>query len=168
MKDNAFRKAVKAVARWRYRVDLRITRFFHRPSYRLAGNCARCGACCRTPSIPVSPIFLYPGTTRRLILAWHRIINGFELEQMDRKGGILVFRCTHYNPHSGLCDSYSSRPGMCRDYPENLVSSPFPTFLEGCGFRAVARNADSFSRALQESGLPPETVSGLKIKLHLE
>ena len=156
MKDDDLRKALKAAARWRYRADLKISRRLRRPPYRLAGSCRRCGACCREPSIPVSPIFLYLGAARRLILAWDRIVDGFVLEETDRKAGILAFRCTHFDPESGRCDSCFSRPGMCRDYPANLLASPFPAFLEGCGFRAVARNAEGLSRALQASGLPPK------------
>jgi hypothetical protein len=57
---------------------------------------------------------------------------------------------------------------MCRDYPGNLLATPFPTFFKGCGFRAVARNAEGLCRALQQTGLAPDTLADLKKKLHPE
>lgn len=159
---------MKTAARWRYLADLKITRLLHRPSFLLAGSCRCCGSCCRRPSIRTVPLLLYFRTLRRLLVGWHCRVNGFQLERMDRKEGLLVFRCTHFDPATGLCDSYQSRPGICRDYPANLLDSPEPEFFEACGFRAVARNAESFARALQEAGLPPDTLAELKKKLHLE
>ena len=168
MKDDRLRKTVKTLARWRYLADLKLTRLFKKPPYRLAGSCLRCGACCRNPSITVFPVFLYFRSARRLLIAWHRIVNGFELDHLNRRTGLIVFCCTHFDPKSGLCDSYKSRPGICRDYPSNLLETPSPEFLEGCGFRAVLRNAESLTRALEDAGVAPDTLADLKKKLNLE
>lgn len=67
-----------------------------------------------------------------------------------------------------VCDSYESRPGICRDYPASLLDSPGPDFSEVGGFRAVARNAEAMSRALEDAGVPPDTLAELKKKLYLE
>jgi Fe-S-cluster containining protein len=168
VKDNAFRKAVKSLARWRYLVDLKFTRLYRKPLYRLVGSCTRCGACCRNPSITVLPVFLYLRSTRSVLIAWHRIVNGFELEHLNRRTGLMVFRCAHFEPETGLCDSYKSRPGICRDYPLNLLDAPSPEFLETCGFRAVLRNAESLTRALEDAGVAPDTLADLKKKMNLE
>jgi hypothetical protein len=102
------------------------------------------------------------------LIAWHRIVNGFELVQMNRRTGLMVFRCAHFDPESRLCDSDNSQPGICRDYPLNLLDTPSPEFLETCGFRAVIRNADALTRALENAGVAPDALAELKKKMNLE
>lgn len=169
MQDNWTRRAVKRIARIRYAVDLEITRRLRgRRRFRLEGTCNRCGKCCRTPTIQVFPLILYMKHIRRLILAWHRVINGFRLLREDRKSRVLIFRCTHWDPKTGLCDSYESRPGMCRDYPRILLESPQPEFFDTCGYYPVLNNAARMRRALENLGLPEERLSELERDLHLD
>jgi len=85
----------------------------------------------------------------------------------SRREKCLIFRCTLRDPATGLCDAYSSRPGMCRDYPRNQLDFPAPLFFAGCGFRAVLRNAEKLEASLAALDLPPETLQKLKHDLQL-
>lgn len=105
---------------------------------------------------------------RGLFLFWHKHINGFELVSRDGTTRMFTFRCTHYDPDTRRCDSYESRPGMCRDYPCLLLWQPRPEFLPGCGYRPVAPNSRSFIEALEREGLSPDKLELVKKKLFLE
>jgi Fe-S-cluster containining protein len=171
MKDGIIRRTVKRIALTRYFIDLKITRLIlkHRgePQYRLCGECTNCGACCETPMIATNRVFYFLKSARWMLLTWQRVVNGFEHIGNDRKNHTFIFRCTHFDPETKLCDAYESRPGMCRDYPHNLLYGPNPEFLEPCTLYAVHENADLMSAALDElDELPPEKVAVLKQKLH--
>ncbi len=168
MKDGIIRRAVKRVALAAYMTDLRITRAVQdKPLYRLCGSCNHCGACCETPMIPIWPKFFYFRTIRWLIKAWHRVVNGFEFLHDDRRLKIFVFRCTHWDPVAKRCDSYDSRPGMCRDYPRNLIYAANPEFIAACGYYAIDHNAAALERSLNELDLPPDTLAEVKAKLYV-
>jgi Fe-S-cluster containining protein len=168
MKDGLLRRIVKRIALLRYTVDLGITRRLRgAPHFVLRGTCGGCGRCCETPSIPVRPLFFRLRLTRWIILEWHRLVNGFEYVDEDRKRRLLVFHCTHFDAVTRRCDAYESRPGLCRDYPRNLLYSSKPDLFPECGFYALHRNAAGFRDALERLDLPPEKLAELKEKLHL-
>jgi hypothetical protein len=171
LKDGILRKSIKYIARLRYSADLKLTRLLkagrHHGLYRLAGSCLRCGKCCETPMIRIFSLFFYLKSVRWAVITWQRHINGFEFISANRRDKRLVFRCTHWDPATQLCDAYSSRPGMCRDYPRNQLDYPTPVFFAGCGFRAVLRNAEKFEASLATLDLPPETLQKLKQDLQL-
>ena len=160
------------MARQRYAADLKLTRLLRAGRggglYRLVGSCLRCGKCCETPTIRIFPLLFFLKSLRRLIIAWQRHINGFEFLRASRREKCLVFRCSHWDPATKLCDSYSSRPGICRDYPQNQLDFPVPVFFDGCGFKALLRNAETFESSLASLDLPPETLQKLKHDLQLD
>ena len=170
MIDGTLRRAVKGVAlalfrdqRW---TDRRL--FSPPPAYRLGGDCRRCARCCEEPAIRSNGITWYLPSLRRLFLWWQETVNGFVLVRAEPRGKLFVFRCTHFDWTTRQCDSYASRPGMCRDYPRALLSQPAPELLPGCGYRPVAAGAQRFLRALSERGLSEEQIDKLKRGLHLE
>ena len=171
MRDGPVRRLIKRVARIRYAVDLWTTRRIlsarGEPRYRLTGSCNGCGRCCETPVVQASTLTFRLRSLRWLALAWHRWINGFVLVDQDRRHKLFVFRCTHYDPATKQCDSYDSRPGMCRDYPRNLLYEPLPEFPQECGYSAVYKKADALLRSLEQANLPPEKLKELAKKLHL-
>lgn len=165
MKDGPLRRAVKAAARWGYAADLAVTRRLRPAPYSLGGDCRRCARCCEAPAIRVSGLtWLAPS----LFLAWQRLVNGFHLVSRDDAARTFTFRCAHFDPQTRACDSYDSRPGICRDYPRGLLHQSAPDFFPECGFRPVARNADAMRAALEKRGLPPEQLAALKKKLYLD
>ena len=105
-------------------------------------------------------------TLRWLMRLWHGKINGFEWIGEDRKSHSLIFRCTHWNPETQRCDSYRSRPGMCRDYPRPLLYHPVPRFLDPCGYYAEHRNASKIRDRLERMDLSEEKRRYLEDKLH--
>jgi uncharacterized protein len=105
---------------------------------------------------------------RRVFLCWQKRVNGFELTEAVAGGRLFVFRCTHFDWATRTCDSYDSRPGICRDYPRALLFQPLPEMLDGCGYRAVPPNAAGLRAALEAQGLAPSQLERLKKELHLE
>jgi hypothetical protein len=93
---------------------------------------------------------------RQLFLAWQRRVNGFELVGEDAEARAFVFRCTHYDATTRTCDSYESRPGMCRDYPRLLLWQAGPRLLPGCGYRVRPPNAAGLRESLGRLDLTPE------------
>ena len=131
-------------------------------------SCQRCAACCEAPAIRAGWLTWWFPTLRRAFLLWQRVVNGFELRETDREAHLFVFHCTHFDRSTRLCDSYDSRPGMCRDYPRALLYQPHPELLPGCGYRPIARNAKRFLRVLDGQTLTEEQRAKLKKSLFLE
>ena len=112
----------------------------------------------RNHSLTTRPTFSFS-------LPWDRI--GFELLKIDLRNRHMVFRCTHYDPATKLCDSYHSRPGRCRDYPRNLLTAPRPQFFSECSYFAVDRNAERYRRALERFPITEEKREELFERLYL-
>lgn len=172
MRDGPIRTAVKRLALACFVVNLRATRAWWRlrgdKPFELGGSCGKCAACCEAPGIQVDRFTWYIPTLRRMFLWWHRHVNGFVLLERVPGHRLFVFRCTHFDPETRRCDSYHSRPGMCRDYPRALMWQSNPEMLPGCGYRPVACGAERFIAALQKEGLTGEELEKVKRKLHLE
>jgi len=163
---------VKWVARGVRRVDLFITRrvlaLKGEPRYRLTGTCNGCGRCCEHPTVALGRVAWHLKSLRRLHVWWHRVVNGFELEEEDARFKLLTFRCTHYDASTKQCDSYGSRPLMCRDYPVNLTFNAAPSFFEECSHGVVLKHADRFRAALAQVDLPADQREALEKKLNLK
>lgn len=172
MKDGAVRRTVKGIARGLFAFDLRMQRRVRswrgRDSWTLGGECERCAKCCDAPAIQVGRWIWFWPSARAAFLWWQRAVNGFEVVREERGPRVFVFRCTHFDVKTRVCDSYESRPGICRDYPRALLDQTWPDFFPECGYRAVARNAGSLGKALEGQNLAPEKLAELKRRLHLE
>lgn len=171
MKDGLPLRALKAVVRWAWAAELGVRRGAARlrgRGYRLAGACGGCARCCERPTIRGGPFTLHIPAIRRLFLGWQRRVNGFELVETDVEAEQFVFRCTHFDWATRRCDSYASRPYLCRDYPRALLDQPWPELFPECGFRPVARNAARMQAALDAQGLAPEVREALERKLYLK
>jgi len=156
---------------WSFRLDLalhrRVRRMRGEQPWVLEGACCRSGACCEAPTIAVGRLVWFLPIARRAFLAWHRRVNGFELTSPDLRARAFVFRCTHFDPASRSCDSYDSRPGMCRDYPRLLLWQPNPELLPSCGYRAAPPNATGLRVSIQRLELTPEQRDKLRRGLRL-
>jgi hypothetical protein len=172
MRDGVLRRAVKRVARWRFRLDLAADHALRRRrgerAYVLGGDCRRCAACCEAPAIEASRLVFHLATLRRLFLWWHERVNGFVLVDGNPKARTFVFRCTHFDPATRTCDSYASRPGICREYPRLQLWQTNPEFLPGCGYRAVDPQASRFIAVLEAQPLTADQRARLRQGLHLE
>ena len=104
---------------------------------------------------------------RALFVSWQRVVNGFELTRADLEARVLYFRCSHLDPVTRRCDSYDSRPGMCRDYPRMQLYQANPELFEGCGYRPIAPNASGLLRVLNEQPMSEEQRERLKDGLRL-
>lgn len=172
MKDGPGRRSVKRIALVLFDLRLGFHRAYARRAgdirYELGGACARSGQCCEAPAIQVGKLTWHVPLFRRLFLWWHERVNGFLLEGLDRASRAFVFRCTHYERDSRRCDSYDSRPGMCRDYPLVLLEQANPLPFERCGFKVLALNREKLLRALEKQSLEPHQMEKLRKGLNLE
>jgi hypothetical protein len=172
VRDGPVRRGVKRIALWRFRLDLALTRAIRRARgerpYRLGGECGRCARCCEAPAIQVGRAVFHLRSLRTPFLWWQRAVNGFELREEDPRQRLFVFRCTHFDVATRRCDSYDSRPGMCRDYPRALLWQPSPEMLPGCGYRPVNPRAVALQAALDAHAITPEQRERLRKGLHLE
>ncbi len=172
MRDGLLLRAVKHVCRWRYLGDLAVQRAFcrlrgERP-WTLAGQCRRAAQCCEAPAIQAGLLSWWLPIVRRLFLAWQRRVNGFDLTQVDTEARLFVFRCRHFDWTSRSCDSYDSRPAICRDYPRVLLWQANPELLPRCGYRALPPNAAGLRRAIDSLDLPPGQREKLRHGLRLD
>ncbi|MGV3624666.1 MAG: YkgJ family cysteine cluster protein [Archangium sp.] len=168
MRDGAVRQFVKWLARTVKSFDLFFTRRLATPPrYRLLGSCNGCGKCCESPSIPVSRFTWHVPTARRVFLWWQRVVNGFELKAADPRFRVFVFHCTHVDVTTKQCDSYDSRPLMCRDYPKNLTFEAVPSLFPECSYVVQDKNADSLRDALINAGVTGEKLAEAEDKLFL-
>lgn len=106
-------------------------------------------------------------TVRALTLWWQRAVNGFEFVQADPRVRAFVFRCTHYDPKTRRCDSYESRPLMCRDYPVNLTFEAVPSLFPECSHGVVDRNGEALRAAMVAAGVDAEKLKAIEEKLFL-
>ena len=172
MKDGPIRAAIKGVTCVVVGSEVRLRRALARvrgkDRYELTGTC-RCSAlCCETPAIQADILTWYLPNLRRLFLWWQRWVNGLVLIKADRPTRTFIFRCTHFDWDTRRCDSYSTRPFICRDYPRRLLSDAWPEFFPECGHGVRARDAPSKRRAIEQADLSPEKKAELIRRLHLE
>jgi hypothetical protein len=172
MRDGVVRRTLKRAARWNYAVSLHLDRAMRRARgerpFVLGGACGRCAECCEAPAIAVGRLAWSWRSVRWIFLLWQRHVNGFELVDRDLRGRTLVFRCTHFDGQSRSCDSYDSRPGMCRDYPRLLLWQPNPELLPGCAYRPIAPNAAGLRSSLDLLVLSSDQRERLRQGLHLD
>jgi Fe-S-cluster containining protein len=172
VKDGPARRVLKRLALWNFQANLWLHRLRLRrrgqEHYLLGGDCRLCAQCCEAPAIQVGWLTWHIPVFRGLFLAWQKHVNGFDRTGRDAKEQSFVFRCRHFDWTTRQCDSYDSRPGMCRDYPRLLLEQPRPEFLPGCGYRAVWRKAEAMTRALEAAGVQPATLARLREDLYLE
>jgi uncharacterized protein len=171
MRDGPLRRSVKAAARAAFFLNLWTDRGLRRlrgeRPFVLGGSCQRCAACCEAPTIRAHALVSLAPTLRRAFLWWQEKVNGFVLVEARRRERLFVFRCTHFDAAARSCDSYASRPGMCRDYPRNLLYQAAPAMLPGCGYRPVATNAAGLRLALESQPLTNEKRARLARDLRL-
>ena len=168
MKDGPLKAAVKRALADAYERDLRKRRGKHPPPWELAGACGGCGACCEEPAIAVGRVLWSLPLLQHAWLWWQRVVNGFVLVVRVRDARAFLFTCTHFDPATRRCDSYDSRPGMCRDYPRLLLDDADPEMFDRCGYRPVARGGAAMIAALQAKGVAGEQLVQIKRRLKLE
>ncbi len=172
MRDGPIRRAIKLLARWNFQLNLAFSRGIARrrgrEHYVLGGECRKCAKCCDAPGIQVGRLFWYSRVLRSALLWWQEHVNGFVLIEARKEIRSFIFRCTHFDTASRTCDSYDSRPGICRDYPRFLLQHPAPEMMPGCGYRPIAKNAAALDAALRAQNLPEEQLVKLRKGLHLE
>lgn len=172
MKDNAWRRVVKAGALAVFYCNLyaarALARLMGRKPYQLGGSCQGCAKCCEEPGIQVSPLVWHTPALRNAFLWWQRTVNGFEYSRKLPAHRVFLFRCSHFDWETRRCDSYGSRPGLCRDYPRNQLWQDMPRLFEGCGYRPIHCNAAQMIERLRESGLDGEKLAEVKKKMYLE
>ena len=168
MIDGPVRRQLKRFGLCVYYVRLWFHRLQADTRYELGGECVRCAKCCEAPAIQVGRVTWYFPGSRRVFLWWHRYVNGFALKEARREDRALIFECSHFDLATRSCDSYDSRPGMCRDYPRLFLEQANPEFFDQCGFKAIALGRENLIQILDKQSLTPEQLAKLKKGLYLE
>lgn len=168
MVDGPIRRMVKALVRALWTVEWGIRRRIDPGPWKLSGTCQSCARCCERPTIRAGRATFWIAPLRRMFLAWQAGVNGFDLVEAETDTRTFHFRCTHFDWATRRCDSYSSRPHMCRDYPRGLLSQPWPELFDTCGHRVLLKRGDGLSAALEGTDLSPEARAELRKKLRLE
>ncbi|CAG37257.1 YkgJ family cysteine cluster protein [Desulfotalea psychrophila] len=112
----------------------------------VAGDCGRCGACCRSLSLEGPDGWLRSATTFAGLVRSNPEYERFILTGRDGQG-YLLFTCCHLS-EDGLCGDYSNRPAVCRGFPHKdllLCGGELPT---GCHYQFVEKR--SFSQVLDK------------------
>lgn len=167
MTDGPGLRSLKAVVRWAWTVEYAIRRTARPAAYTLGGTCGSCAKCCEQPTIRAGILTFRLRALRALFLGWQRWVNGFELVEADEDAGHFGFRCAHFDWGTRRCDSYGSRPFMCRDYPRALLDQPWPELFNECGFRPIAVNAARMRAELEARGIPEDKRAELEKKMFL-
>lgn len=171
MRDGPGRRSIKKLALAFFNLHLALHRWQAKRHglirYELSGSCQQSGQCCEAPGIQVRRIVWYVPTLRRIFLWWQRRINGFELRETLREHRAFVFECTHFDRTTRQCDSYHSRPGMCRDYPRLLLQQADPQLFPRCGFKVLLARRASMLEELARHDLSPEQLAKLRRGLNL-
>ncbi len=152
--DRGLRRVLRLGKRWRY--------------WKLEGACNGCGSCCTEPSIHVGLITWHFFLARWLFVAWQARVNGLEYVGQAEEGHDLLFRCAHYQAASRQCDSYATRPSMCRDYPRGLLDQAWPELFPECGHRVRPRKAEALRDRIDSTALSPEAKAELYRKLRID
>ena len=173
MRDGPIRRTIKRVTLCIYYLDKWLLCLFRKKTvgerrYVLTGTCDPCGKCCETPAIQIPSILFFLPILKRLFIIWQVKVNGFEFIKEDRQSGCILFSCSHYDPITRLCDSYKSRPGMCRDYPIILLKSPCPVLFSECSYCVVDKRASTLKSYLDSCNIPEEKRKKLYQKLYIE
>ncbi len=105
-------------------------------------------------------------TLRRAFLSWQHRVNGFEFVREER--GTFVFTCTHYDRGTRSCDSYETRPAICRDYPQVLLDQPWPELFPECTHKLVVRDAAKLLDGLSDANHTEEQRLALEERLRLK
>jgi uncharacterized protein len=172
VKDSARLALLKRliVALWRVEFWLRRgwARLRGRRRWQLVGSCRQCGRCCVEPSIAGGLLTWFLPPVRSFFLAWQARINGFVLHACDEETRSFSFTCTHYDPATKRCDSYGSRPAMCRDYPRLLLEQPWPVLFDECGFRVRLLRSEGLRAQIDATSLSDAAKAELRRKMRLE
>jgi len=170
MRDGPLRRAAKAIALANHELSRWTTRVIRRrrggEPWVLVGTCRRSGCCCEAPGIQTGRFVWHVPLARRAFLWWQSRVNGFELRAARPRERVFVFECTHFDPDSRACDSYDSRPGMCRDYPSALLDQASPELFPACGYRVEPANAERL-RAMIDARVGEDRARELKRRLRI-
>lgn len=172
MRDGPLRTTIKALSRAVWTAELGLGRALKRvvasPTWQLTDACKGCARCCEAPTLTIDPTLFYLALLRRPFVWWQRVVNGFDLVEADAEALSLTFRCAHFDWTARRCDSYHSRPGVCRDYPRALLDQAWPELFESCGHRVLLTDRQRQLDVLASQGLAPDTLARLKRQQRLE
>lgn len=168
MKDGPALRLLKWAVRGAWWVEWGVRRRLDPGPWRLGGECRACARCCERPAIRAGPLTFWLPWVRAAFLAWQRRVNGFELVEADPDSRSFLFRCSHFDWSTRRCDSYASRPFMCRDYPRGLLAQPWPELFDGCGHTVRLKKGDGLAAALDATDLDPAARAELKRRLRVE
>lgn len=113
----------------------------HASKYALAGECKKCGACCRNITFLIGKEYVKTSEQFEKMKKWDKKYNHFFIsgkKEENGENGALLFTCKSLGDDN-QCKDYRWRSVYCRAYPlhdTRILSGNFE-MLDSCGFQIV-------------------------------
>ena len=104
-----------------------------RKKYIRTGSCNACGKCCRQIYVKHYKHVLKDEKEFERLKYLHKFYTYLKVIGKDEIG--LIFECTNLDPETHKCRIHSSRPAICRRYPQEELFSMGGTLSDDCGYK---------------------------------
>lgn len=119
-----------------YYLETFIKSLLFKKRYCLTGRCNKCGKCCETIGILISPLLLKYPFLIKIIIKFYELTNTFKYLGFSTEENALLFSCLSYDYSTQQCKIYKHRPAVCREYPRiNFFNKPI--LIKNCGYKAI-------------------------------
>ena len=104
-----------------------------RRKYYRTGKCNACGKCCTHIYVKHYRHVIQDEDEFKKLQFLHKFYAALKVIDKDDIG--LVFECQNLDPETHKCKIHSSRPGICRRYPQEELFSMGGDLSEDCGYK---------------------------------
>ena len=104
-----------------------------RRKYYRTGKCNACGKCCTHIYVKHYRHVIQDENEFKKLQILHNFYANLKVIDKDETG--LVFECQNLDPETHKCKIHSSRPGICRRYPQEELFSMGGDLSEDCGYK---------------------------------
>ena len=104
-----------------------------RRKYYRTGKCNACGKCCTHIYVKHYRHVIQDENEFKKLQFLHNFYANLKVIDKDDIG--LVFECQNLDPETHKCKIHSSRPGICRRYPQEELFSMGGDLSEDCGYK---------------------------------
>ena len=104
-----------------------------RRKYYRTGKCNACGKCCTHIYVKHYRHVIQDENEFKKLQFLHKFYANLKIIDKDDSG--LIFECQNLDPETHKCKIHSSRPGICRRYPQEELFSMGGDLSEDCGYK---------------------------------
>lgn len=96
------------------------------------GHCSCCGRCCTKIYVRHSKDVIKTEKEFENLKKGHFFYSYLKVIGKDDMG--LIFECSKLDKDTGMCTVHSTRPAICRKYPQEEIFSMGASLAENCGY----------------------------------